>query len=60
MAKKLSPIWVKSPTGRVLHHKREYTKVGGRTLCGIHVGPYWFHLPGRPDPGMHKCKRCAA
>lgn len=59
MAKKLSPIWVSSPTGRFLHRKREYTKQGGRTLCGIHVGPNWFHH----GPGLgkaRKCKRCAA
>lgn len=55
--KKLSPLWVVSPTGHRVHRKREYTKKGGRTLCGIHVGKGWLHydtIAGR------KCKRCAA
>lgn len=55
MSKHLSLLWVKGPSGHVLHRKREYTKHGGRTLCGIHVGTGWVRwATGR------KCKRCAA
>lgn len=63
MSKKLSPLWVKGPSGRVLHRKREYTKRGGRTLCGIHVGKYWAIVgvgSGNTIEHKHKCKRCAA
>lgn len=55
ITRKPSLLWVKGPSGHTLHRKREYTKGGGRTLCGIHVGPGWIHwFKGR------KCKRCAA
>lgn len=58
MTKKLSPLWVHSPTGRVLHRKREYTKKGGRTLCGIRVGQGWMHVD---KAGLYpKCRRCRA
>lgn len=56
MSKKLSPLWVKGPDGHTVHRKREYTKRGGRTLCGIHVGRGW----GAPMGTWPKCKRCAA
>lgn len=56
MTKKLSPLWVRGPSGRVMHRKREYTKGGGKTLCGIHVGKGWWHVLVK----MHKCRRCAA
>lgn len=56
MSKKLSPLWVRGPSSRVMHRKREYSTGGGRTLCGIHVGRSWWH---ELTP-MHKCKRCAA
>lgn len=61
MTKKLSPLWVQGPSGYVLHRKREYTKSGGRTLCGIHVGAGWIHLESRNSSRLkHKCLRCAA
>lgn len=62
MTKKLSPLWVKGPSGRVLHRKREYTKGGGRTLCGIHVGKGWqtSNLLNILKTVGRKCKRCAA
>lgn len=55
--KKLSPLWVKSVHGERLHRKREYTKTGGRTLCGIHVGKGWLLALAST---RRKCKRCAA
>ena len=55
--KKFSVLWVRGPSGHVLHRERSYKKPGGRTLCGIHVGKFWFH----PDTqNGRKCKRCAA
>lgn len=56
--KKLSKLWVFGPRSQVIHRKREYTRPGGRTLCGRHVGPTW--LPALEPSSMHKCKRCAA
>lgn len=51
------PLWVRGPSGHRLHRKREYTKAGGKTLCGIHVGRGWWmvHLSA-----LRRCKRCAA
>lgn len=60
MTKKLSPLWVRGPSSRTQHRKREYSKTGGRTLCGIHVGPGWWHITRELPSKLHKCKRCAA
>lgn len=57
--KKTSPLWVFGPRGKTVHRKREYTKAGGRTLCGIHVRGNWLRLTGDAKH-WHKCKRCAA
>lgn len=53
---KISKIWIASPTGHAMHHKREYTKKGGRTLCGIRITAGWR----APTGHLPKCKRCAA
>lgn len=52
---KISPLWVRSPSGKVLHRKREYG-AKSKTLCGLHVSAKWDHS----SASLHKCLRCKA
>lgn len=56
---KLSPLWVRSPSGRVLHRKREYG-AKSKTLCGLHTGNAWVRVVSVSGNHKLKCKRCAA
>jgi hypothetical protein len=58
--KRLSVLWVRGPSGHVMPHKREYTKRGGRTLCGIPVGSGWWIVAKDHVKRVRRCKRCAA
>lgn len=58
--RKLSVLWVRGPSGSVMHRKREYNRSEGLTLCGIPVGKNWWIVAKAHLKRLRKCKRCAA